>query len=87
MRFLLAIAVLAAALPVHASVTCYGGDVVPAPSLEDCPDRIHNVVITPGVDQFTVAFDPEGGLDVYVYAQLGHDVACPAHPTRSLAVS
>lgn len=63
-----------------ANVPCYGGTVVYAPTVEDCPKRISDVSITPTVGGFDLGYTSEGGVTVEIAVEAGHDQKCPGCP-------
>lgn len=78
MRWLALLALLAS--PSAFAVYCYGGTTVSAPTLEDCPPRISNVVITPTAGGFDLDYTSEGGLTLEIAVEAGHDQKCPGCP-------
>lgn len=67
-------------LPAYANVPCYGGTVVYAPTVEDCPKRISDVSITPTVGGFDLHYESEGGVTLEIAVEAGHDQKCPGCP-------
>lgn len=79
MRYLALLLVLLAPAALG-NVPCYGGTVVYAPTVADCPKRISDVSITPTVGGFDLSYASEGGLTLEVAVEAGHDQKCPGCP-------
>lgn len=79
MRYLALLLVLLAPAALG-NVPCYGGTVVYAPTVEDCPKRISDVSITPTVGGFNLGYTSEGGVTLEIAVEAGHDQRCPGCP-------